>query len=280
MKRIQKILINEILYALVLLFFSSCKTLAGGGFFQVITEKNLDITSDIVEQGQIVYDKKDGKENVISVNGFDYVSKRWFYGYRFRFKYDTLGIFYYGGIIHNVKLIYDFSRIRSTAELFLGDFEDLRGEFWNIDVKGFAPIYQFETISEQGILHRGSSIDCVSLRKNELPIVFSKFAIDGKIFSFLIDKSDNDSLYNHTEITYHDDEVIEESGLTRIRDLMTDENQKYLICDTENHICAEFTRNWYVLYASEDYDYKSLIPAIGVYAGIIRLMNTHYEYGK
>ena len=185
MKRIQKTLIHEILFALIFLLFSSCKTLAGGGFFPVITEKDTISSSGIVEQGKIKYDKKDEIENVISINGFDYVSERWFYGYRFRYKYDTQGYFQYDGRTYNVKLIYDFFQVRSTAELFLGDFEDLKGRFWNIEVKKFdssLPCYNFETISEQGILHRDSAIDCVYLKMNELPIIFTNFSIDDKKF--------------------------------------------------------------------------------------------------
>ena len=275
----QKKLIIEYLFISILLFFSSCKTLVGGGFFPVITENNLTIASEIAESGIIVYDQEDLIDNTVCINNLDFVTTRWFYGYRFRHKYKSMGSFCYNGMTQPVKLIFDFYESGSEKSYF-GDIWDLKGRFWNIDVEDFSLIYHFETISEQGIMHRDSAIDTVYLKKDELPIVFVNFFINNNKFSVLLDKSDNESLFNIIKKTYHDDEVLEESGLTRIRDLMTDENQKYLICDSENHICAEFTRNWYVLYASEDYDYKSLIPAIGVYAGIIRLMNMHYEYRR
>lgn len=282
MKQKQKKLIIKLSFILVLFFFSSCKTLAGGEFFPVITEKNTISSSEIAESGKIVYGKDDVAENTVCINNLDFVTTRWFYGYRFRHKYKSYGSFCYNGITQSVKLIFDFYDSGSTRNYF-GDIVELKGRFWNIDVENLdisSPYYNFETISEQGIMHRDSAIDSVYLKKDELPIIFANFSIDDKRFSILLDKSDNESLFNITKKTYRSNEVIEESGLTRIRDLMTDENQKYLICDSENHICAEFTRNWYLLYASEDYDYELLIPAIGVYSGIIRLMDTHYEYRR
>jgi hypothetical protein len=269
---------NKLFHVLLVILipcFSSCKTLIGGGFYPIETADGISIISEPVISGSTIYNELSTLPTVISVMDFDAVETRWFYSFMFRHQYCTFGSFCYNGITQNVKLIYDFNDSASEKDV-IGDkvLIKLKGYFWNIDVKGLSSIYEFSTISEEGILQKSSAIDSVYIKKGQLPFIVTSFAIDNKKYYVIIGDAD-DNAFNVTKEFFYlgPQETTYESGFAGLRNLFRSDKTRYLICDSENRICAEFSLNGYKLYDGDNPEL--FIPAIGVYLGIFRLMNTH-----
>lgn len=263
----------HVLLVILILYFSSCKTLMGGGFYPIETAEGISIISEPVVSGSIIYNELSTLPTVIAVMDFDAVGTRWFYSFMFRHQYCTFGSFCYNGITQNVKLIYDFNDSASEKNV-IGDMVlvKLKGCFWNIDVKGLSSLYKFSTISEEGILQKSSAIDSVYIKKEQLPFIVTSFAIETKKYYVIIGDAD-DNAFNVTIHHLGSQETPYESGFAGLRNLFRSDKTKYLICDSENRICAEFSLNDYKLYDGDNPEL--FIPAIGVYVGIFRLMNTH-----
>ena len=251
----------------------SCRTLIGGGFYPEETAEGVHATSEPVVSGSIIYNELSTLPTVIAVMDFDAVGTRWFYSFMFRHQYCTFGSFCYNGITQNVKLIYDFNDSASEKNV-IGDIVlvKLKGCFWNIDVKGLSSIYEFSTISEEGIFQQASAIDCTYIKKDQLPFIVTDFTIDKEKYFVIIGGADDDA-FNTTIHHLGSQEPTYESGFAGLRNLFRSDKTRYLICDSENRICAEFSLNGYKLYDGDNPEL--FIPAIGVYVGIFRLMNTH-----
>lgn len=249
----------------------SCRTLIGGGFYPEETAEGVHATSEPVVSGSIIYDVCSSSSNDISVSGFDGVGVRWFYTFLFKHKFWAFGSFCYKEIFQEVELIYDFSYKTPEKEELKTNVEP-KGTFWNIDVKGLSPFHKFSTISEEGILQKSSAIDSVYIKKEKLPFILTDFAIGKKKYSVIIGGADDDA-FNTTIHHLGSQEPTIESGFAGLRNLFRSDKTRYLICDSENMICADFSLNDYNLYESDNPEL--FIPAIGVYVGIFRLMNTH-----
>ena len=213
---------------------------------------------DVVLEGNMIWTGikffQKPKDSEILLSGFRGISRFW--KTIFQTSYHTSAEFYYGNKKQKVKFNYTF---QETDPFWEENGNNLyaypeKGNFYTISIHRLPKKYEFEIIDPPLNRKFGSPLENTFVTKKDLPVVFTHFSINERLFSIVFTKMPNEENVS-------------------FRSLIRYEGQETLITNANGIVVVSFTNDYYKIFNQDIVTTEELIIPIGVYKGLFLMLN-------